>query len=246
MTPWMVELSGDLFEMEELLRLTSTLKLTIVEEKDPKGRSQYYMRSEEFDPNANASEIRDQGIEFVNVINGIGQLQIADWHNVRLIGVAKEESIGARTQYIFPEPVKTRARVSANPTIIKADGTIVRPRRPSRLEGDLSLAHDDTAVHKALRIIGSRVHNWVNLYVIYEIVSADVGGKIVIANRGWATQNQIEIFKRTANSVTAVGDESRHGQERYQPPPNPMALSEAQSFIYQLLRAWISAKKNQS
>lgn len=44
----------------------------------------------------------------------------------------------------------------------------------------------DPQVAKALRIFGSRDHNWHNLSNILEVVQSDVGGKITKA--GWASQ----------------------------------------------------------
>ena len=70
----------------------------------------------------------------------------------------------------------------------------------------------------------------------------DVGGRHEIVNKGCETNDNIRNFKHTSQSVSAVGDDARHGVEVEQPPPNPMPLEEAEAFIEGLLAEWVRAK----
>lgn len=237
MTPWIIELGGERFDLRELLRLNSSPDLCFAEED---GR--FYLRAEEFNSYTDAGEVLNRGLEILRFINGIAQIEIQNWENVHVIGVARDEPDGKRTQFLFPLPMRGRSRSSASATVIRADGTVDDSTQKSTFESFLEIARKDADVEKALRIYGSREHSWSNLYVIYEIIEADVGGKKVIAGNGWISNAKIEKFKRTANSVTAAGDDARHGKELADPPPSPMLLSEAESMVEELLRWWLLTK----
>jgi hypothetical protein len=237
MTPWMIEIKGDPFDIQELFVLNFLPDITVTEED---GR--YYLCSEDFNSQTEAREVFNIGIKLVNIINGIAQLEIENWRNITAHDVARNEANGTRSQFVFPEPIVGRSRVSTNATVIHEDGTTEDRRPPSALESELILARNNPEIERALRLYGSREHSWGNLYIIYEVIEADVGGKEAIAAKGWTSKKKIENFKRTANSIGAVGDDARHGSEDTQPPPNPMPLSEAQTLIRSLLRDWVASK----
>lgn len=236
-TQWMIELGGDIFDLKELLRLNSLPGFSVVEEND-----RFYLRAAEFNSSSDASDVLNRGIEIVRIMNGIAQIEIQNWENVKVIGVAHDETNGTRTQFMSPLSFRSRSRMSFNATVIKADGPIDNSTQKSTFESFFELSQADTEVEKALRIYGSREHTWSNLYIIYEIIEFDVGGKGVIVSKGWSSNSKIEVFKRTANSVTAAGDDARHGKEETVPPSPPMLLVEAESMIEGILRQWLLTK----
>ena len=75
---------------------------------------------------------------------------------------------------------------------------------------------------------------------MFEIVQSDVGGKIIKA--GWATKAEVERFTHTADSAVAVGDDARHGHEKFQPPKKPMSLADAKDLITRILKSWLDSK----
>ena len=83
--------------------------------------------------------------------------------------------------------------------------------------------------------------DWVDLYRIYEVIESDMGRSVILAKR-WATNADIKLFKHTANSVAATGDQARHGKETSTPPVKPLTLSEARALVDTLLRAWLAHK----
>jgi hypothetical protein len=237
LTQWMVELGGDTFDLRELLRLNSLPDLIVVEEND-----RFYLKAAEFNSYSDASEVLNRGNEIIRIINGIAQIEIQNWENVDVIGVARDETSGTRKQFVFPLSFRGRSRMSMNATVIKADGATDKSPQKATFESFFELSRADTKVKKALRIYGSREHTWSNLYIILEIIESDVGGNSVIVNNGWSSKSKIETFKRTANSVAGAGDEARHGKENTVPPSPPMLLSEAESMIGVLLRQWLLTK----
>lgn len=158
MTPWMIELGGDTFDLKELLRLNSFPDISVVEEND-----RFYLKAAEYNSYSDASDVLNRGIELVRIINGIAQIEIQNWENVNVIGVARDETNGTRTQFLFPQPFRGRSRMSANATVTRADGTIDTSNQKSTFEVFFELSRVDTGVEKALRIYGSREHTWSNL-----------------------------------------------------------------------------------
>ena len=236
-SPWMVELAGHKFDLQELSNLNLEPTISITEEAN-----RFYLRADEFNVCTEARDVLNRGTEILKVINGIGQLEIQNWQTINVCGVARDESNGTRSQFLFAEPAIVRAKVSANLTVNKVDGTVITSRPRSSIEPFLRIAKKESNVNKALRIYGTREHNWVNLYIIYEIIESDVGGKSVIINNGWGSQPKIEKFKHTANSVGAVGDDARHGKENTHPPTSPMSLSDAKDMIRGMLKQCVQAK----
>jgi len=96
-------------------------------------------------------------------------------------------------------------------------------------------------VTKALRLRNADSLSWVELYRIYEVIEGDVGRPYIVASR-WVKDTEIRLFKHTANSVGASGNQARPGKESAHPPKNPMTLSQARTPIEGLPRTWITDK----
>jgi hypothetical protein len=237
MTPWTVELLGEPFDLRELIALNALPDVS-VEEQD--GR--FYLRSEQFNTAPGPREVHAMAVELVGIINGIAQTKHDNWESVTAGGVTRVED-GKRNIFLLTEPIRLRIRARATGYVTLADGTAQPPAAPrDSMDSILGLTKTDAAAQKALRLFGSREHNWANLYKVYEVISADVGGRTEVVKRGWASDKTIRLFKHTADSVGAVGDEARHGVERTQPPPVPMLLAEADALVSGMLRAWLKTK----
>jgi len=96
----------------------------------------------------------------------------------------------------------------------------------------IPLALTDKAVAKALRLC-SRELDWSNLYRIYEVISEDVNG---------ITDNNIKVFKASANNSNVTGDYSRHGKMNVDTPKESMRLADAQHLIKSKVREWVHNK----
>lgn len=106
----------------------------------------------------------------------------------------------------------------------------------------IDMAKSDDAIKKVLRLY-NRSLDWGGLYKIFEVVRDDVvNGERCITSKKWASQNQISTFRHTANSPSAIGDESRHGSGVNQPPAKPMTILEAKNFVESLINNWLKDK----
>lgn len=238
MNHWLIEITGHKFDLEQLKNLNFIPGTTLIDED-----GKYFLKSDEFDSFTESQDVLLRGKSILTTINGIGKLMNNGWQSMTCAGVIREEPDGKQTKFVFLEDTITgRSSVTCTLTVTKGGSTINEPRTPSFIESAYIIVGKDAAVEKAMRIYGTREHNWVNLYIIYEVIESDAGGKTALVNNGWASEAKIKKFKHTANSVGALGDNARHGSENTSPPTNPMPLEEAQSLIETLLKKWIAAK----
>ncbi|HEX7681915.1 MAG TPA: hypothetical protein VF713_27595, partial [Thermoanaerobaculia bacterium] len=97
-------------------------------------------------------------------------------------------------------------------------------------------------MEKVFRILGNTTRQFRDLYVALEVIEEDAGGMHALLKRNWASETQIRAFKHTANSLSALGDDSRHGRESSDPPQAPTSLRDARSLIARIAKEWISSK----
>jgi hypothetical protein len=71
MASWMIELDGERFDLQELLKLNSLQGISITDES---GR--FYLRTDDFNSCTEARDVLDRGTEILRVVNGIAQLEI--------------------------------------------------------------------------------------------------------------------------------------------------------------------------
>lgn len=236
---WFVTLKGEEFDLQELVKFNSPPKIEIKKDNEA-----YYLGSEKFNLCKEAREVEKIGKEIINVLNGIAKLHFQNWKDINLDKPIFIDTDGKRHLFLLCEPEIIRIKESIELKVTKADGTIITLNdEPSFIESTSKITNRDSRLEKALRIYGSREHNWANLYIIYEIIETDVGGKNVIDNKGWMSKSKIKIFKHTANSTVAIGDDARHHDEINIPPAKPMLLSEAEELIANLLKKWIETKQ---
>lgn len=102
------------------------------------------------------------------------------------------------------------------------------------------LADGDATVARVLRLIdlmlvGDEDIDWSAAYAALEAIETDAGD-----TRGdWYSTAQRRRFTGTANSIEAVGDESRHGRP-YDAPSDPMSSLQASWFIRGITARWLA------
>jgi len=238
---WLVRLSGSPGDLEDLATSFTSDDRRVFKESDL-----FYLTSSDYLPEMDANEVRQRALEHIQMMNGSAILQFLNNRQVKIDDVISQNQDGTRIHYmtIVAETVSARARGTLS-AVSNGSERIV-PSTPT-MAAWVSLAAQDGAIQKALRILGESVHDWVDLYKLYEVVEEDVGGsekdgqKKIIRN-GWANKEKIELFKHTANCTKAIGDASRHGHSRWEQPDKPMTIAEAKSLIFPLLVQWMDSK----
>lgn len=233
MAEWTVRLIGESVDLQSLSELFDSQDLSVSKEDD-----NYYLESSAFTPLSDAESVRNQASELVQRINGAASIHLGSFEAVWLDDVVRVDDDGSRHHHMT---LTSKVRVISSASITTPKGTVGTSRPTTGIDTWLSVAEQNQRVARALRIFGNREHNWDNLYKVYEAVEDDVGRKKIV-DEGWASDKKISRFTSTANNVRAVGDEARHGHEKFDPPKKPIPLSEARHLVKGILQGWLRSK----
>jgi hypothetical protein len=234
---WKVQITGDVFDLQELERSLIGPDVRVTKDDDV-----YYLDSQHFDSCKQDYEVREKTSEILAVLNGATKLALGGNSIISVVNIVHINSDGTKHVYLSLSDT-INFRDSCSFAITDKDGNIVEETHPAdKVPEWVSIGLNDIAVQKAFRLFGVQHHNWVSLYRIFEVIEKDVGGINTISNNGWVSKEKLKVFKHTANSPGAIGDNARHGKESSFPPKNPMLLSEARSLIEMLFHQWIKHK----
>jgi hypothetical protein len=238
---WEVQLTGDAADLRMLNKSFNEPDVSISE-----ASGQFVLRSTEFDLLCTSRAVRNKAQEIVTAISSTARLLLGAHQPIELGAVFEVQEDGRRYTFIFPAPATLRLRGTLFSIVIKrADGTEEThyPAEPGPHWVKAALQHEVVARALRLRDIGDL--EWVDLYRLYEVIASDVPAR-EMQEKAWVLGRQIDLFKRTANSQKAIGDKARHGKDPYDPPKNPMSLSEARALIDSVLKAWLREKASGS
>jgi hypothetical protein len=236
---WKVQINGASADIDYLPDSLTERELRVTKDEDG-----YYVKSDMFADLSEPEAVYDLAIQMLPLIEGAAKLYWGECGplTVGAIVLTQEDGSEKRTLFLSTTTMQANSRLHITKgTVIDGDGNVV-PSGPSDMALWLKTAMQDAHVKKAIRLYRSE-HSWVNLYRLYEVVEEDVGGRKTIASLGWMKDSDITRFTHTANNARSLGDEARHGHERYQPPRNPMTLAEAEQLIKTLLTKWLRAKQ---
>jgi len=234
---WWIEIAGLPADLSHLKRFADRADIKLESEN---GRT--YLKLLELAPSEAPREVLDRAELIIAELNGVGRIFVQGWENVGVAAVERRLDGKQKDHFLFPKPLVVTTRFgSAELTVRRPDGTIV-PQPPDPILLPFKAAATDNAVAKVLRLHAADDLTYRDLYVIYEVIEADTGGKSQLLSQGWATDEQISRFKHSANSVSVLGDEARHGHEARKPPKKPMPLTEARIFVNALVKAWFRTK----
>lgn len=235
MTKWRVRLAGQPAALQELSELLNAHDLTVMKEAD-----QYFLTGVELDALLDTltdpDEAQERVAALLGSIYGAIELHFPSFEGPNILGIAQIRGDGAQTYLSFNVlgPLAPKGIVSIASRSVPSE---VRAKEVEDFKKRMEVAKGDPHVQTALRLLGLYGVTWDNLYRIYEVIGDDLNESVW--TRGWITREQIRRFTQTANSRQAIGDVARHGYDKFQPPRNPMSLSEATSLIRILLREWI-------
>jgi len=131
-------------------------------------------------------------------------------------------------------------RAKGGRVTVAINGVPQPDQRAGQLARLLMTAASSTAMSDALAIVGRVSPSWSELYLAYELVESNTGGRMY--SEGWIDRTEGTLFARTANSYTALGREGRHGKDRGGAPAIPMARADATQLVRRLVSAWITSE----
>lgn len=233
---WKVRIIGDPRDLAELQQSFSTDGISITEDKN-----EYHLISDSFQNCGNDSEVSEIASNLISLISGASRLALGGNIPISQSEVVKVKEDGSEMVFMsFQDTISVRD--SFHLSILDEEGNVVDELKPADdVPNWVNLGIHYQLVAKVLRLY-SQPLDWVGLYRIYEVIESDSGGVDNIVSNDWATKRIIKVFKHTANSPGAVGDEARHGKESSQPPQTPMQLHEARNLIENLINKWLKSK----
>jgi hypothetical protein len=80
--------------------------------------------------------------------------------------------------------------------------------------------------------------DWFDLYKIYEIVRANVGGQKPLEAKNWVRPSDLSAFSASANLPSISGAAARHARLSGD-PKHTMSLHQARTTINHLVAAWL-------
>lgn len=230
---WHVPLEGHLLDLEELPVYLDGYPVRVVHAK---GR--FYLVLPVAITGPSYDRVLVVASSFVDLINGAASLLIDSYHPVALANGAFFGADESGSIVITVAQMGTAEERCKASHITAFVGGVPRPDARQGKIARLVEAAQTVAAKDALVLIGRPSPTWTELYLVYELVEANVGGRIYSEN--WIPRSQGKLFTRTANSYTALGRASRHGKEKFQPPSQPMSQREATQLIRTLVEAWLT------
>jgi len=157
-------------------------------------------------------------VEFLDIINGAAVIENFAMEKLELDHIKYEDNKGNKLHL---------------PIVARVGGTLpfFLGSKPD-ISSFIPLALKDKAVAKVLRLCSKEL-DWANLYRIWEVISEDEGGLV---------NDQIKIFKGSANNSLVSGDSARHGKINVNMLNKTMSLANAQNMIKILVSDWIFRK----
>ena len=241
LTRWQVEIQGSWADLEHLTSYFTSAPFVVW--KDDRGAGCLY-ESETFAECSTSEQVFDQAEKELLLLSGVLRLLCDSSGALRTGAVYRANAAGGRDILVhIAEAVQVRDEAKiVSAKVTDSQGNVVSIPLP-RTTMVYRLAWKDLAVAKVMRLLASPdCKSWVNLYRIYEVVEADVGGESLLQKQAWGSSRDLKRFKHSANSVTVAGDSARHGKEFASPPPWPMSISYADDYVKCLLHAWLASK----
>jgi hypothetical protein len=232
---WEVVLRGPDSVLEELAHAFQENENTLVRSSDG-----FVLRSTRFVNLTNAADVRAEATPIVEALSGISRMLLQSEAPIGIASLVEIRPDGRRNIFIELEPAVLKITAGlVSVQVSHLDGSIEerRPSDPAPIWLTKALTTPEAA--RALRLRDKAPLSWTDLYRLFEVIVEGAGGSDAVATAGWASRTQLRRFKHPANSVSAAGDQARHGVEPTTPPADAMTMAEARSLVDILLARWI-------
>jgi hypothetical protein len=227
-----VRVLGDAHALDVISkRLPTPIKLL-------KEGDEYWLEAPSIDAEASPGEAQAAASKLVTYIRGamrIAHVRSSSPVEVNAVRVYDSSGKGV-SHHVFAGTAGAMGMIGGTPATVTGQAS---PLPPGTIPIDKALT--DRSVADALEYL-ARDESWYELYKAFEVVRGDVGGEAAIDGLGWATDTEMERFRRSADNAAVSGYEARHADRGLNPPKNPMTLADASVFISRLVEAWLATK----
>lgn len=233
---WKVRLSGDELGLKDLSDSFDDDPAIFEEDNE------FYLWSSRFEGVNEADEVRETAENIVQAIHNFGERDSLRIEELEASHITEMRDDGSKNVYVFGEPASLALRAGpVRVTTSNGDKTKELYLPADRTYKWTQLALEDETVGKFVGLL-EQGDSWVNLYRIYEFMQNNIKSEDNIIAQGWWSAGEKSLFKHTANSREAIGDEARHGP-KVPAPENPMTHAEAKRLIETLIDHWLRHRK---
>jgi len=212
---WVIPLVGDHFDLEDLPLWLAGQGVHVAERN---GAFELVIPVATIGDNY--EPVRAFAEEQLDLINGVGRLLGQAFRPLSLAGkLFGMDAAGTVVQTVLAVGT-AEMRVKAGSVRAVVGGKVQPDSREAAASPLLLAASLSPRARDALTIVGRPALTWSELYLLFELVQADVGGQMF--DRGWISRADANLFTHTANSYSTLRSDARHGKDRGDPPAQPM------------------------
>jgi hypothetical protein len=173
----------------------------------------------------------------LELINGVGRLLSSAFRPISLADIVFGVDSAGSPLYtvVTVNPAEERDKAGSVRAVV--GGKVQPDPREAAASPLIRAASLSPRARDALRIVGRPTLTWSELYLLFELVQADVGGQML--DLGWISRTDANLFTHTANSHSTLRSDGRHGKERGDPPAHPMQHGVAVTLVRGLVLAWL-------
>ena len=227
MARWLVQLEGDPFDLEEFPYWFPDGDVYAIAENGT-----VYITGPAIEALKDSSQVREAALQAVDEFSAVIALLWSSLQRPSVGHVYRDGDDGKRQTFAFGSATATaRCKVRATGTV---DGVRQERREPTQAQRLLAGSRVNHHLQVAVSLWADPLHTWPRLYRILEEIEMYL--KQTVAKAGLCSDNQRERFTRSANTAEIAGKDARHSLGKFVPPPNPMDLAEATSFVAGLLQ----------
>lgn len=236
MTRWLVQLEGEYSDLEEFPRWFPDGDVYAIEEN----RSVYLVGSA-FEEFSEAGQVHEAALQAVDELSGVIKLLWSSFQRPRVGSVFREDANGKRKGFVFcAGSITVRSKLCATATV---SGAGQNRKTPTQAQTLLYGSRMNGHLQSAMFVWADPLQTWPRLYRMLEEIELYLGQPAHKA--GLCSYHQQERFTRSANTAEISGKDARHALDKYDPPKDPMNLSDATAFIGGLLQAVLSQAAKQ-
>lgn len=202
----------------------------------------YFLWSSQFQKVEESGEIREIAEDIVRAIRNFGERDSLRVEKLQVDHIIEILDDGSELTHIMAEPTTVKVTTGrARITSPEEDGVVQTFLPADRTYEWTQLALKDEKVSELVDLV-DKGYDWVNLYRIYDFIQDNIDSEDNIVSQGWWSESKKNLFKHTANSREAIGDEARHGNSG-SGPADPMTLAEAKRLVDTLIDHWLRHRK---
>ncbi len=229
---WIIPLEGHQFDVEDLPHWLAGQDVHVVK------RDEKFVLVVPVNLIGESCEpVRAFAEDHLELINGIGRLLRRQFRPValsdKLYGV---DSMGTIIHTVVAV-TGVEIRMKAGTLRVNNGGVLGGDLRDGAAVPFILAAASSNRRRDALVIVGRPDLTWSELYLLFELVEAEVGSRMFTL--GWVAKADADLFTRTANSYSALRSEGRHGKDRGAPPLVPMQKALAVDLVRNLVSSWL-------